>query len=293
MKCNNCGHDLDENVKFCDKCGASVDGTSAPPQTIPASAKKKPSLIVQLLGTVFALAFVALFIFGNVKLISFLVKQFKDDGSTEVGQGDKRSLLDVLDDPDKYASATSEIDAANSKKFVTEEVTKADELDSAVNADNDDEEYVYPTKLIGLTVNEMIDLIGEPQMIERNYLGGGGHDTAYIYGNYTNIFIASYPPESNYNFDDRDAIINVAIVLGGDVNEYVYVDMPYSVLSETYSLSEPVLFNGGDAMLDGKYVSTSNITCNGLKCNMLAASYENGSNAPMELFMITANDLRN
>jgi len=293
MYCPNCGKELPEGAKFCDKCGSSADGTSTTPQTDPASEKNKPSLIVRILSAVLALAVVALFILGNIKIASFLIKQFKDDGSTEVGQGDKRSLLDVLDNPDKYASTTSEIDAANSKKFVTEEVTKADELDSAVNADNDDEEYVYPTKLIGLTVNEMIDLIGEPQTIERNFLGGGGHDTAYIYGNYTNIFIASYPPESNYNFDDRGAIINVAIVLGGDVNEYVYVDMPYSVLSETYSLSEPVLFNGGDAMLDGKYVSTSNITCNGLKCNMLAASYENGSNAPMELFMITANDLRN
>jgi ribosomal protein L37AE/L43A len=291
MYCPNCGKEMPEGAKFCDKCGSSADGTSATPQTDTASEKNKPSLIVRILSAVLALAAVALFILGNIKIASFLIKQFKDDGSTEVGQASS-NLTDVANGNGKSASAT-ESDDASGKNSAVEEVTKAVTPDTTVSADHDEENYVYPTEMIGMTVNEMIEIFGEPDDILRGFLGGGGHDTAYIYDDGDYIFIASYSPESPYNFDDRDAVINVEYVLYGDVNDYVYTGMPYSVLSSTYALSEPVLFNGGDAMLDGKYVSNATITCNGLKCNMLAASYENGSNATIDLFLITANDLRN
>lgn len=285
MKCNNCGYELDENAKFCDKCGQPVNGISPAPVNAGASNKKK---ISRILESIISFVLLAVVVIGGSKLVD---KITGDDGSTEVGQN-RTNLTDIANAYGKSVSAT-ESDDASGKNSAVEEVTKAVTPDTTVSAGYDEEDYVYPTEMIGLTVNEMIEIFGEPQLIERNFLGGGGHDTAYSYDCYSYIFIASYPPESPYNFDDRDAVINAVVVVNGDVNDYVYTGMPYSVLSSTYALSEPVLFNGGDAMLDGKYVSNATITCNGLKCNMLAASYENGSNASIDLFLITANDLHN
>lgn len=212
-----------------------------------------------------------------------------EDNSTHQNLQDVATNIDKNTDPSEEAATSQKV--TDSKKAA---VTEAEEITAAAYADTEeDEPVVYPTKIIGHTVNEMFDLLGEPMWTEKDLLGGGGHDTTYAYGNYGQLYIASFSPESNFNYDDRDAVINAIVVLKGDVNEYVYADMPYSVLSETYALSEPVLFNGGNAMLDGKYVSTATITCNGLKCNMVAASKESGDNAPIILFMITANDLRN
>lgn len=175
----------------------------------------------------------------------------------------------------------------NEKVKATEAVKTTETATKAYN-EPDDDEYVYPADIIGLTAEEMIALIGEPDEIEKGGLGGVGKDTCYYYELYDCTFYALYAPESSYNFDDRNAVINVVNVNIGDLNKYVHAGMTREELTSFYDVSDY-----SHNVLDDTYRADANITCNGISCHLTATSIVGEDDFPIDSFLVTANDLYN
>lgn len=207
------------------------------------------------------------------------------DNSTHENITDVLSTMDKNTDPSEEA-ATSQKVTDSKKAAVTEAVTTA--IPTTETYDVPDDEYIYPADLIGLTVEDMINIIGEPDDIKKGGLDGSGKDTDYFYNGGADILVALYAPESSYNFDDRDAFINVVYVYDGYVNKYIYTGMTYSELCNFYDMSDYY-----ENVLDGTYQASAEITCNGVKCTLVAENSNGNTDSPITNFSIVSNELYN
>ena len=111
MKCTNCGHDLPEDGRFCENCGAKIEAPVAEPvvesaPVVPAPEtpviKKKPNIsLIAALGTIGAviLAVVLFFVLSGPKTVS--------DGKAK---GIIEDVVEILEDePVDYAAAAKKI----------------------------------------------------------------------------------------------------------------------------------------------------------------------------------------
>lgn len=72
MFCQNCGEQCPEGSSYCAKCGASLDGTAAPPQTVLAKQRTSglavAALVLGIVGLFFNIVGILAIIFGAISV---------------------------------------------------------------------------------------------------------------------------------------------------------------------------------------------------------------------------------
>lgn len=161
-----------------------------------------------------------------------------------------------------------------------------DDIHDAPMADYDDE--AYPIEFIGMSVYDMIDILGEPDMIENGYMGMGGNDKAYIYNNGDCALITLLSYVDTSDTFDPSTHINYIMVNDGALNEYIETGMTYNEIDQYYSLSELSYMD-----IDGAYSATAEFMYNGLNCVLLVSNYDGNKNSPFDSLLLFCPSIQN
>ncbi|MBR1527871.1 MAG: zinc-ribbon domain-containing protein [Oscillospiraceae bacterium] len=282
MFCEKCGRELEENAKFCDKCGVPVAQdillpSSEDEETASRSHKAVLMIVAAIAGGLAGILIVP-YLIG---VLSTQNRPLKDDTDISMEETTnyqyQNKMTETVSNPDERAKLQKKNQSKSSSKDIE---PTAQHLDTV--------EDCYLVNFLGKSVGEVMEVLGEPYKAIRGYLGGGGNDTGYEYAKGDIVFITLFFSEEDFYFDDRDAIVNYIYMYRGNVDEYVRIGMSYNQINEFYSLSDYSY-----SELEDNYTATAEFAHNGCNCVLLLKSYDGNKTTSVNEMILIAKDVYN